>query len=274
MHYLLLFSALLSPLCAQSGSDGSLAGTVLRLYHYNVEGDRIQALGATGTAFLVTYGEALYLVSAGHMSQMGDQYARIMAGESKRELVIPRAAWVPHPSALTAQTPARVTPGQPAPPPTVRPADVAVARVPWPGDWRPEAIALGHACDPQEADRILVAGYPKDFLAHAAVQRPLLRQGIVAMKPGAAVIPQAGVNAVLDAGVLVLDMLTLAGNSGSPVFAAGEFASRKVLVGMVTSGDPELALAFAEPLARIQETLAYAASHRGAGEAFWHSTGK
>lgn len=255
---------------AQSAEDnGTLPQNVVRLYHYNEEGGRIQPLNPKGTAFLVWHGDALYLVSAGHMSQLGDLYARVATAKGMRELMVPRRAWVRHPATSHASSVAHRhrLPGAPPPPPAVRPPDVAVARIATATDWRPQGVALG--ADPQTADEIIVAGYPQDFLAAAVRQRPLLRKGIVAMKPAEAVIPQAGENAVLDAAVVVLDVLTFGGNSGSPVFAATSFPERPQVTALVTSGDPGLAIAFAEPASRIRETLAHAAQSPAPAEAFW-----
>jgi hypothetical protein len=238
-----------------------LSEGVLRLYQFSEQGGDLQPLRPVGTGFLVRHSDHIYLVSAGHVSRLGDLYARIPTpNHGVRELLIPRGAWVTHPSWSTPAIPTYRLPGAPPPPPAIKPTDVAVARVPLPPDFPLQAFSLSGGVDPQPADDIMVAGYPKDFLADAHVQRPLLRKGIVAMHAAEPVIPAAGERALLDARVIVLDVLTFGGNSGSPVFAAPGFPNSRVVVGLVSSGDPQMALAFAEPVSRILETIEHAGS--------------
>jgi hypothetical protein len=188
-----------------------------------------------------------------------------------RGLLIPRGAWTQHPTAHTARPAMPPVPGQPAPSPAIKAVDVAVARVPKPEGRQLATVALGDT-DPEPMDTVIAAGYPGFFAIAAPTPRPLLRKGIVAWKNDAPAINQAGENALADARVRVLDMLTLAGNSGSPVFQDEGFPTRKVVVGLVSSGDPEMALAFSEPVSRIRETLAHAAASPKAEQACWQKT--
>ncbi|MBI4903216.1 MAG: trypsin-like peptidase domain-containing protein [Acidobacteria bacterium] len=253
-----LLAAVFAALPAQPAADPyhTLSESVVRLWHYSETTGHPEPLDSVGTGFFVAHQDALYLVSAGHMSRTGDLMARVpLANGSQQDLIIPRAAWIHHPMALAASQAAKAP-------------DVAVARVTLPEGWQPQALKLGTEQDPEPMDSIVVAGYPAT-LAAAPVQRPLLRKGIVAMKGDAPYLRYAGENTMADARVRVLDVLTLPGNSGSPVFAAESFPAKTILVGMVTAGEQDLAIAYSEPLSRIREAIGHAQKNLNKDTATW-----
>ena len=234
-----------SGLVASNVADAyrELSNAVVRLRRYSV-GEEIEMKASVGTGFFVSYEGHLYLVSARHMKRAGDLVTEV----NGRRLIIPRQLWTVHP-----------LPGRPR---EVNAPDVAVARI----DELPEGFRVtplevsGSEEDPDPVANVIVAGYPRDFAIDAKIQRPLLRRGIVAMTNDSPFVKYAGDQSLADSRVRVLDVKTFAGNSGSPVFRAEGFPARLVLVGLVSSGDEELGLAFAEPVSRIRETLTHAAS--------------
>lgn len=255
----LLLTAFAATMAAQPSADPyyALSQTVIRLRHYSEKTSRIEPVDSVATGFFVRHHDALYLVSAGHVARMGDLFARVpLADGSQQDLMIPRSAWTVHPSVQTSAG-------------RIKPVDVAVARVAQPDRWQPQAVSSLDGPDPEPMDPIVVAGYPAVFAAAATVQRPLLRRGVVAMKNDSPYVNYAGENAMADARVRVLDVLTLPGNSGSPVFAAASFPAKKVIVGLVTAGDQDLGIAFAEPLSRIRETLDHASVACAKDQANW-----
>ena len=220
-----------------------LSHTVVRLRRYSV-GEQVELKASVGTGFFVMFEGQLYLVSAGHMKRAGDLATEV----NGRRLIIPRQSWILHP-----------LPGKPR---EMNGPDVAVSRIDeLPEGFRVAPLRLSESVqDPDPVANVIVAGYPRDFAIDAKVQRPLLRRGIVAMTNDAPFVKYAGDPSLADSRVRVLDVKTFAGNSGSPVFRAEGFPAKPVLVGLVSSGDEELGLAFAEPVSRVRETLEHAAA--------------
>jgi Trypsin-like peptidase domain len=218
---------------------------VIRLQRVNLSESGVELKEPVGTGFFVAYKDALYLVSAGHLSKAGDLRARLPVGE----LSVPRQAWVVHPSAKS--------------------VDVAVARVACPVGLKLNTLRFEDelaTADPQPPEQILVAGYPRGFAFDAATQRPMIRQGIVSMMGDAPYVHYAGDQSMADGRVRVLDVRTFPGNSGSPVFRQSGFPGKRVLVGLVSSGDEELGIAISEPVSRIRETIEFAYAAKGAAE--------
>jgi hypothetical protein len=254
----------------------SLAATIIRLQHIAASDSGREMKTAVGTGFFVVYHHDLYLVSAGHMSKEGDLKARFETGPTEAPVVfnlaIPRGAWI------HCQTPGEALLGKR---PTIKPPDVAVAHVAWPDGLKlnaqrycPEVCREGEdevagSPDGDPADQVLIAGYPKAFGLDAPRQRPLIRGGIVAMIGDFPYVHYAGEAAFADARVRVLDVKTFPGNSGSPVFIAAGFPRRRILTGMVSSGEEDLGIAIAEPVSRIREAIEYASNIPGGATATW-----
>ncbi len=253
-----------------------LARTVVRLEL--VLGDSSTDRKSGGTGFFVIYQDALYLVTARHVVDFGKPMnARIPAQRQDApqldviELHLPQKAWVAHPSEPTELADI----GQSsAPPPTVRPVDVAVARVPWPPTHQLAPIRTLVATDPEPPEQVLVFGYPHNLGFHLIEQRPLGREGMVAMVAKAPYIwyqsnRKYSSGSYADGRVLALDVRIFSGNSGSPVLPAAGVDKELVLLGLIAGGDKQLDIAVAEPASRIRETLEFAHTQDRSPQAKW-----
>ncbi len=221
-----------------------------------------------GTGFLVELPGELFLVTARHVAE-ATQESRVRIALSSAEFVIPRSAWVFHPTdSGRYQRPS----GEAI---NVDAVDVAVARLPWPKDaqLQPLLYCPGDCTgrrnqlasrDPEPLEPVLAAGYPGYLTFELRQQRPLVRIGAVALAVGEPALKDLGGKSYVEARALALDLRTFPGDSGSPVFEGSDLGEGLRLVGMVLGGDTELDFAIAEPVSRVIETLELAAHDKTA----------
>ena len=206
----------------------------------------------------------LFLVTARHVAESTSE-SRVRDSVSRFELVIPRAAWVFHPSAAERQQRGS---GQWI---HVDAVDVAVARLPGSRDLRiqPLLYCRPGSCngrrsqlalrDPEPLEPVLVVAYPSYLTFELRQQRPLLRFGAVAMTASEPYLKDVGGRTYVEARARALDLRTFPGDSGGPVFQGSNLDEGLVVVGMVLGGDTELGFTIAEPISRVIETLELAA---------------
>ncbi|MFO0578588.1 MAG: trypsin-like peptidase domain-containing protein [Polyangia bacterium] len=206
----------------------------------------------------------LFLVTARHVAESTAE-SRVRDSVSSAEFVIPRAAWVFHPSAAQRQQ------RDSGPWINVDAVDVAVARLPWPKDLRVQPLLYCRpgACngrrsqlasrDPEPLEPVLAVAYPSYLTFELRQQRPLLRFGAVAMAASEPYLKDVGGRTYVEARVRALDLRTFPGDSGGPVFQGSNLGEGLLLVAMVLGGDTELGFTIAEPSSRVIETLELAA---------------
>jgi len=141
-----------------------------------------------GTAFFVTSGNELYVITARHVAEKPhDLHARVQCKNEKTgktELIVldlPRDGWVYHDEKGDEDT---------------HFVDVAVMKIPWikdrsikafryepkdPNDHDKNQLPLE---DPEPPQPILVFGFPSDVGFALLEQKPLARLGIISMKTG------------------------------------------------------------------------------------------
>lgn len=253
----------LSPATAQA-LYGSLPQAVVRLETRREFDAQTFVSSPLGSGFLVERSGELFLVTARHVVETTAE-SRVRDSVSSAELVIPRPAWVFHPSAAKRQQRGS---GQWI---NVDPVDVAVARLPWSKDLRVQPLLYCRpgACkgrrnqlalrDPEPLEPVLAVGYPSYLTFELRQQRPLLRFGAVAMAASEPYLKDLGGRTYVEARARALDLRTFPGDSGGPVFQGSDLGEGLLVVGMILGGDTELGFTIAEPVSRVIETLELAA---------------
>lgn len=242
---------------------GTLTQAVVRLETRREFDEQTFVSSPVGTGLLVEFSGELFLVTARHVAEATLEL-RVRDSVSSAEFVIPRSAWVFHPSDSGRQqrgSGAWID---------VDPVDVAVARLPWPGDVRVQPLLYcPGSCngrrnqlalrDPEPLEPVLAVGYPSYLTFELRQQRPLLRFGAVAMVASEPFLKSLGGRTYVEARARALDLRSFPGDSGSPIFDGSKLGEGLMLVGMILGGDAELGFAVAEPVSRVIETLELAA---------------
>ena len=227
--------------------------TVVRLEHFYsilTEGNDTYIIKnySDGTGFFVTSDDRLYLVTARHVADTDhDLHARVKIRNSitnKDEILllrIPRTHWVFHPDNGNDK---------------VNAVDVAVVKLPVPvkeGKFIGEFTAFSDdqlpLADALPPDQVVTFGFPGDIGFKLFEQRPMGRFGIVAMYTGENFIKIG--DKFANSRCSVLDIKVFAGNSGSPVFSAGD--DTKLLGVLIASNSSDIAIM--EPASRIKEVI-------------------
>ncbi len=232
-----------------------------------------------GTAFVIRWRDELYLVTARHVAEMPyDLRARVPSrradnGETEVvELRIPRDAWVFHElGPRVSLDEGKLT--------KMRAVDVAVARLYPVEDRTIVAFLWCDPCSEGEADQlpdidpvppadVLIVGFPGDLGFTLREQRPMFRQGIVALVAGERFLTIEG--GFVDERSFILDAKIEPGNSGSPVLHIDPVSGAITVVGLVSAANFRADFGIAEPASRIRETLARARANPPASRPDWY----
>jgi hypothetical protein len=225
----------------------------------------------TATGFFVKKGDALYVVTAGHVAREPFSYTAIVRfvaastldGTSTSvdaRLTMPHESWVLHPDDGDA---------------THSPVDVAAMKITdhgglrvyryCPSDCPAEKGILLAKEDAEPPMPVLVFGFPLNEPGLRLLRPvPLGRQGIIGLIDPREDEVQVEEGKYFDRLGFIIDIPTIiGGNSGSPVLSNAPLA-RQALVGLISGstdkGDPGAyaragGYALAEPVSRIKETL-------------------
>ena len=212
-----------------------------------------------GTAFFVTSGNELYVVSARHVVEKPyDLHARVQSKDRKTGqievilLELPRNGWVYHDNFGDADT---------------RFVDVAVMKIPWiksrsikhfryesKGSKDKDKNQLPFE-DPEPPRPILVFGFPGDVGFQLLGQKPLGRLGVISMKTGKEFL-KFDAKKFAEERCCLIDARMFPGNSGSPVMNQPRLGdSKPKLLGLVIASNTSLDFGVIEPVSRIRETL-------------------
>ncbi len=217
-----------------------------------------------GTAFIVHLGRKAFVVTARHVAEQNfDLHARVMVynKETKKNeifiLNLPKDNWTFHPNGGDKET---------------WPVDVAAMKIGAFSDASPYSLVAFNYdpsdftksqlknIDPSPPEQIIILGFPGDVGFQLTEQRPMARNGIIAMTTGEKFLKVTNPCNDPDGCVLkskfaeektfLVDSRIFGGNSGGPII---DTASN--LVGIITASNSEMLYAIAEPASRIRETI-------------------
>ena len=225
-----------------------------------------------GTAFFVSTGRDLFLVSARHVVEKGyDMLARVRArhkgtGETRDFLLkLPRDRWIFHPEQGDKDT---------------HYVDVAAMLVNSPSEYKLPAFDYEHEPVAGKGDvlhegekpvPVLICGFRGDLNGLPAEERPIARLGIVPAESDKSLFRIDNGKFVESRAFLVSSQI-FEGNSGSPVFRAihtPEHDEDMRIVGLVIGTDETGDFAVVEPASRIGETLNFAGKRTLRSAGFW-----
>jgi hypothetical protein len=203
-----------------------------------------------GTAFFVQSADGVFAVTAGHVaSSPYNLHSRIPAARTSTgqtqilQLSLPQDRWIHHPDAGS---------------PTRRGVDIAVMKIPQP---RNLSLAVLQYCpencpaeaynqlpqkDPEPPLQVLVMGFPLDIGLQLVEQRPMGRQGLVALQSEEEFMKIE--DKFVDKRAFLVDAKIFGGNSGSPILETHPFSPQIFLVGLAFASNPTLDFAIAEPV--------------------------
>lgn len=281
MKFRLFMSVLLISLITKAIAEENesfyqqLCHAVLRLEYVELAKDKgrpVIRYIANGTAFFVTSGEELFIVSARHVVERPrDLQARVecrIQQTNQYEVVLlelPRDKWTYHNNIGDNDT---------------RYVDVAVMKVerniPWikggslkafryePKESKEQDENQLPYEDPSPPQPILVFGFPADIGFSLLEQRPLGRMGIVSMKTEEEFLKWE--NKFGEERCCLIDVRIFEGNSGSPVMNQTVDDPKSKLLGLVIAVNQKFDFAIIEPMSRIRETLDLARTNNAFGK--------